>query len=82
MLVGYPGETEEDHEQLIDFIEEMQFNRPGVFTYSHEEGTHGHKLDDDVPQKVKAKASHVMEVQEVYTAIIKNMLADNYRSSR
>ncbi|MEC8627202.1 MAG: 30S ribosomal protein S12 methylthiotransferase RimO [Bacteroidota bacterium] len=65
MLVGYPGETEEDHEQLIDFIEEMQFNRLGVFTYSHEEGTHGHKLEDDVPQEVKAeRASHVMEVQE------------------
>ena len=65
MLVGYPGETEEDHEQLIDFIEEMQFNRLGVFTYSHEEGTHGHKLEDDVPQEIKAeRASHVMEVQE------------------
>ena len=65
MLVGYPGETEADHDQLIDFIEEMQFNRLGVFTYSHEEGTHGHKLEDDVPQEVKAeRASHVMEVQE------------------
>ncbi|MEC7159278.1 MAG: TRAM domain-containing protein, partial [Bacteroidota bacterium] len=43
----------------------MQFNRLGVFTYSHEEGTHGHKLEDDVPQEVKAeRASHVMEVQE------------------
>ena len=66
MLVGYP-ETEADHDQLIDFIEEMQFNRLGVFTYSHEEGTHGHKLEDDVPQEVKAeRASHVMEVQEEY----------------
>ena len=65
MLVGFPGETEEDFEELCDFIREQQFERLGVFTYSHEEGTSGYDLVDDVPQEVKEeRASRLMEIQE------------------
>jgi ribosomal protein S12 methylthiotransferase len=65
MLVGFPGETRDDIEQLKDFIEEMRFERLGVFTYSHEEGTHGYKLEDDVPEEEKnERANELMEVQQ------------------
>jgi len=65
MLVGYPGETEADHHELLDFIERMRFDRLGVFTYSHEEGTHAHQFADDVPAEVKqARADELMGVQQ------------------
>lgn len=65
MLVGYPGETAQDHEVLLDFIEEQQFERLGVFTYSHEENTHAFSAEDDVPQEVKeTRAAEVMETQQ------------------
>ncbi len=52
-LVGYPGESEEQFQTLIDFVEEMRFDRVGVFTYSQEEGTSAAELDDTVPPDVK-----------------------------
>ena len=52
-IVGYPGETESEFEQLYNFVEESRFDRLGVFTYSHEEGTPAYKLKDDVPEKIK-----------------------------
>ena len=61
-LVGFPGETEEDHRALCSFVEEMKFDRVGVFEYSHEEGTRGYELDDDVPpaiKKSKSRRDHV-----------------------
>ena len=66
MLVGHPGETEEDFEQLLDFIREVKFDRLGVFPYSHEDDTFGFRAyTDDIPQEVKeARAAKVMEVQE------------------
>jgi ribosomal protein S12 methylthiotransferase len=65
MLVGHPGETEKDFLELCDFIETYRFDRLGVFTYSHEDGTHAHSLADDIPEKEKqARASHIMELQE------------------
>lgn len=65
MLVGFPGETEEDVETLKSFIEEMRFERLGVFTYSHEEGTHGYALDDDLDEFTKnQRASALMEIQQ------------------
>jgi len=65
MLVGFPGETDEDVEELANFIREMRFERLGVFEYSHEEGTSGYDLEDDVPPEVKAeRAAYIMEVQE------------------
>jgi len=53
MLVGHPGETEADFEDLIGFVEETKFDRLGVFQYSHEENTHAGTLIDDVPPKSK-----------------------------
>ena len=54
IIVGFPGETGEDFKELYNFVEEIKFDRLGVFTYSEEEGTHGSTLKDDVPKKVKA----------------------------
>jgi ribosomal protein S12 methylthiotransferase len=63
-LVGYPGETESDFQELVKWVEKMRFDRLGVFTYSHEENTHAHKLVDDVPEEVKKeRAAQLMEVQ-------------------
>ena len=65
MLVGYPGETENDFLRLCDFVEETRFDRLGVFTYSHEDGTHAFTLEDNIPEEEKqARASHLMEIQE------------------
>jgi ribosomal protein S12 methylthiotransferase len=65
MLVGFPGETEEDFEALMDFVATQRFDRLGVFTYSHEEGTSGYLLEDDVPQAVKEeRAARLMALQE------------------
>ena len=52
-IVGYPGETQEDVDELLDFVGAMSFSHVGVFTYSHEEGTSAHGLTDDVPAAVK-----------------------------
>jgi ribosomal protein S12 methylthiotransferase len=53
LIVGYPGETDEDFKELCDFIQEQQFDRLGIFTYSEEEGTSAALLDDSVPREVK-----------------------------
>ncbi len=64
LIVGYPGETEEDFQTLKNWVEEMRFERLGCFTYSHEENTHAYKLEDDVPEDVKTqRASEMMEIQ-------------------
>ena len=55
IIVGFPGETDDDFKKLHDFVEEIQFDRLGVFTYSEEEGTHGATLKDDVPKIVKTE---------------------------
>ncbi len=52
-IVGYPGETEEKFEKLTDFVKEMEFDRVGVFTYSHEEDTPAYKLTDHIPEQIK-----------------------------
>lgn len=66
LLVGYPGETEQDFEELLKFVEEQRFERLGVFPYSHEEGTYAYeKLEDDVPEAVKQeRVARIMELQE------------------
>ncbi len=65
MLVGFPGEREEDIEELEAFIRDMKFDRLGVFTYSHEEGTSAYAQADDVPETTKQeRAARLMEVQE------------------
>jgi len=65
MLVGFPGETEAEFEELCRFVEEQRFHRLGVFQYSHEEQTHAYALPDDVPPEVKAeRAARLMAIQE------------------
>lgn len=65
ILVGHPGETEADFEELKQFVLDFQFDRLGVFTYSHEENTHAHTLADDIPAEVKQKrAEELMALQE------------------
>ncbi|MBT9189703.1 30S ribosomal protein S12 methylthiotransferase RimO [Zobellia russellii] len=64
LIVGYPGETEEDFQTLKDWVTEMRFERLGCFTYSHEENTHAYTLEDDVPEDVKQeRANEIMEIQ-------------------
>jgi len=64
LIVGYPGETEAHFEELKAWVEEMRFERLGVFTYSHEEDTHAYNLEDDVPQDEKMRrANEIMEIQ-------------------
>lgn len=64
LIVGYPGETEEDFQTLKNWVAEMRFERLGCFTYSHEENTHAYSLVDDVPEEVKQqRANEIMEVQ-------------------
>jgi len=68
-IVGFPGETEQDFEQLSDFLEEIQFERVGVFTYSPQEGTRAAQLPDDVPEGVKrARQERLTELQRSITA--------------
>ena len=65
MIVGYPGETNEDFEMLKSFVLESRFERMGVFTYSHEEDTSAHKLNDDVPEELKqSRLEELMAIQE------------------
>ncbi len=65
LIAGYPGETDKDVEEVIDFVEKMKFDRLGVFTYSHEENTHAYTSVDDVPDEVKQeRADQIMAVQQ------------------
>ena len=65
LIVGYPGETEEDFEEMLEFVKKSRFDRLGVFTYSHEENTHAYNVDDDVPEDIKQeRANIVMALQE------------------
>ena len=65
MLVGYPGETEEDFDILCNFVRDMKFERLGVFLYSHEEDTRAHDVEDNVPADVKAdRSNRLMEIQQ------------------
>lgn len=64
LIVGYPGETEEDFQELKQWVKDMRFERLGCFTYSHEENTHAYNLQDDVPEEVKQqRANEIMEIQ-------------------
>jgi ribosomal protein S12 methylthiotransferase len=64
LIVGYPGETKAEFQEMYEFVEKMRFDRLGVFTYSHEENTHAFSLEDDVPEKTKReRADKIMELQ-------------------
>lgn len=60
LIVGYPGETENDFNSLRDFVEEMKFDRLGIFTYSEEEGTGAAHLDDNIPRQVKDDRKNIL----------------------
>jgi len=69
VIVGFPGETETDFEILCDFLEEMQFDRVGVFTYSPQEGTRANSMEDDVADSIKQeRKERVEELQRAITA--------------
>ena len=64
LIAGFPGETHADHEDNLRWIERMRFDRLGAFTYSHEEDTHAHTMEDDVPEELKhQRANEIMEMQ-------------------
>lgn len=64
LIVGYPGETEAEFEELKNWVKEMRFERLGCFTYSHEENTHAYELEDNVPEEEKQRrSSEIMELQ-------------------
>ncbi|WP_316780718.1 30S ribosomal protein S12 methylthiotransferase RimO [Pedobacter antarcticus] len=65
LICGYPGETEQDFEEMLRWVEDTRFDRLGCFTYSHEEKTHAHQLVDDVPDEVKQeRVDAIMELQQ------------------
>ena len=65
LIAGHPGETEEDFNDMVDFVKKMRFDRLGIFNYSHEENTHAYSYVDDVPDEVKQeRANIVMGIQE------------------
>jgi len=73
LLLGHPGEYEQDFEEIKQFVQRYEFNRLGVFSYSHEEGTHAGTLEDHVPEEVKAaRAEEIMGMQ--YDISFKNNL--------
>lgn len=65
LITGFPGETEEDHEDMLDFVNEMEFDRLGVFTYSPEEGTIAAEMDNQIEDEIKEqRRSEIMELQQ------------------
>ncbi|MBE8712990.1 30S ribosomal protein S12 methylthiotransferase RimO [Sphingobacterium hungaricum] len=65
LICGYPGETERDFEEMMNWVEDTRFDRLGCFTYSHEEKTHAFDLIDDVPEEVKeSRVEQIMEIQQ------------------
>jgi ribosomal protein S12 methylthiotransferase len=69
MIIGHPGETEKDFEELCSFVEEQRFDRLGAFTYSHEEHTHSYSMEDNIPQEVKEeRQAEIMAIQEGISA--------------
>lgn len=64
LITGFPGETEDDFQEMMDWVQKTEFDRLGVFTYSHEENTHAFSMKDDVPARTKKKrANAIMEIQ-------------------
>src|SRR6476659_3928955 len=65
LIAGFPGETEEDVEQVKDFLQQQRFDRVGIFTYSHEEGKSAYEMEDNIPAEEKQRrAQEIMEVQQ------------------
>ena len=65
LITGFPGETKQDHEQMMEFVDSMEFDRLGVFTYSPEEGTPAAEMDNQIDEEVKEQwRDEVMELQQ------------------
>ena len=65
MITGFPGETQEQHEELMDFVDQMEFDRLGVFTYSPEEDTPAASMPDQIPEEVKEeRQAALMDLQQ------------------
>ena len=81
LIAGYPGETQEDFEEMYRFVEESRFDRLGIFTYSHEENTHAHNFEDDVPEDVKeARAAQIMDLQaEISMELNEKKVGKNFK---
>ena len=81
LICGYPGETRQDHEEMLEWIKESKFERLGVFTYSHEDDTHAFTLKDDVPQKEKQRrADAVMKTQQKISQVLnKKMIGKTFK---
>jgi ribosomal protein S12 methylthiotransferase len=81
LIAGHPGETEQDFEDMIRFVEHNKFDRLGIFTYSHEEGTYAGTLADSIPQEVKEeRAAMVMDMQQgISNQINKSKVGKNFK---
>lgn len=65
LIAGHPGETQEDFQEMMEFVKQSRFDRLGVFAYSHEENTHSHSMPDDVPAEIKQeRMDTIMELQQ------------------
>lgn len=81
LIAGFPGETRDDVEELKSFLEKQRFDRVGVFTYSHEEGTSGYELSDSLsPEEKEARAQEIMEIQqEISYELNQQKIGQTYR---
>lgn len=79
LMVGHPGETEQDYQELVDFTKEIRFERMGAFAYSHEEGTYAFKnYKDEIPEDVKQdRLDYLMRIQERISADVNNSKTGN-----
>lgn len=82
LLVGHPGETQAEFDQLCRYVEETRFDRLGVFTYSHEENTHAFTLSDDIPEHEKEqRAGIIMDIQqEISTEINQHKIGKQFKT--
>ena len=68
LITGFPGETEEDHQELMEFVDEMEFDRLGAFTYSPEEGTPAETMEDQIPEEIKEERRDEIMERSLWTA--------------
>lgn len=81
LIAGHPGETENEFEEMMSFVEESRFDRLGVFPYSHEENTFSHTMKDDVPAKIKQeRADAIMDLQQsISMELNQNRIGKTYK---
>jgi ribosomal protein S12 methylthiotransferase len=80
-LVGYPGETEEEFQELVDFVKEMRFERLGVFQYSHEENTIAHDEENNIPAELKEQRAAILmnTQQEISLELNQRHIGNTYK---